>query len=88
MSCPSRNPARPMTSNQLLQLVALFEAGALSRETGVETGALSFANTIVIGALRDRGLAASRSVRRKGRSWTEYWLTDQGADRARILKVA
>lgn len=82
MACPSRNPDRPLTDNQRLQLMALYTAGAMDRESGVSVDRLpqrpATANPLVIGALRDKGLAESRSRKANGRSWTEYWLTDKG----------
>lgn len=82
MACPSRNPSRPLTDNQRRQLVALYMAGAFSKEAGIEAARLpqapATANPLIIGALRDKGLAQSRSRRDPNRSWTEYWLTDAG----------
>ena len=91
MACPSRNPDRPLTANQMLQLTALFLAGALSKETAVSAAdlpqSLATSNPLIIGALRDKGLALSRSRRVKGRSWTEYWLTAEGKDAALRLQA-
>ena len=74
-----------MTDNQRRQLLALFEAGAFSRISGKAAHQLAFGNTLVIGKLRDLGLADSRTVHKLGRQWTEYWLTVAGIDQARAL---
>lgn len=89
MSCPSRTPGRPPTPGQRAQLVQLLEAGALSRDTAAAPHhpAMHGYNAVIIGALRDRGEAESRSVRRNRRSWTEYWLTEKGAELARQIKT-
>lgn len=39
---------------------------------------LATANPLIIGALRDKGLALSRGRQSGQRRWTEYWLTDLG----------
>lgn len=91
MSCPSRDPARPLTRNQADQLQALLAAEALDRDSGAPPERLAKAgmcHPLVIGALRDKGLAESRSRRAKKRSWTEYWLTPAGALKARELAEA
>lgn len=100
MSCISRTRGHPLTANQRAQLLGLLRAGAVSRETGKpiadvpmiqftgETDGMWPGNPLVIGALRDRGLADSRSVRGQGRSWTEYWLLDAGAAVARDIESA
>lgn len=75
-----------MTPAQTEQLLGLFAAGALTRETGVGPYALKACNPNVIGILRDKGLADSRVVRPKGGSqFTAYWLTKAGAAKAREL---
>lgn len=82
MACPSRNPDRPLTDNQRVQLVALYTSGAMDRESGKAVSQLpqtpATANPLIIGALRDKGLAGSRSRKAGGHSWTEYWLTEKG----------
>lgn len=82
MACPSRDPARPLTANQRQQLIALYEAGAKCRSTAVSIDQLpqgpATANPLIIGALRDKGLALSRCRQAGGRRWTAYWLTDLG----------
>lgn len=81
MSCPSRSPDRPLTANQREHLLALRQAGAVDRAHGRPPAALPIrlgANVNVLGALRDKGLANARRVRRGGRDWTEHFLTEAG----------
>jgi hypothetical protein len=88
MTCISRTASHPLTDNQRAQLLGMLRAAAISRETAKQIDKLPMAaiggagalhaNTLVIGALRGKGLADSRSVREHGRSWTEYWLLDDG----------
>lgn len=78
---------RPLTPNQRLQLLALLDAGAVSRGASQPAHALAMGNALVIFKLRDLGLADSKTVHRLGRQWTEYWLTPSGVERARGLKL-
>lgn len=81
--------ARPLTPAQLEQLKALLETGAISRDMGkgVHARDLAVCNPVVIGKLRDRGLADSRTVRAGEQGmhgqFTAYWLTEEGARVAR-----
>lgn len=74
-----------LTPNQRRQLLALQDADAVSRGRSAGAANLSFANPLVIGKLRDLGLAESKTVHRLGRQWTEYWLTDIGVREATAL---
>ncbi len=92
MSCISRTAAHPLTANQQGQLLQLLAAGAVSQSYEVTIYQLQtdrrhamLPNTLVIGALRDKGLAMSR-VRSHAKSQaTVYWLSPEGVDRARAL---
>jgi hypothetical protein len=85
MGCPSRLPNHPLTASQRANLAMLRRAGAISRETGRKPYGAKMAgfNPVVMGALRAKGLADSRTVRPKGGSqFTAYWLTPAGVERA------
>lgn len=77
-----------LTRNQKAQLLALYQATALSRGSSAAAADLTMGNTLVIGKLRDFGLAESKSVGRLGRHWTEYWLTAAGIEQARAVAQA
>jgi len=77
-----------LTPNQQNQLLALYTAGAYSRISAKRAEELAMGNPLVIGKLRDLGLAQSGGVRRLGQQWTEYWLSDAGFEEARRLSLA
>ena len=87
---PLITPAgRPFTAAQQHQLLVLLAAHALDRDTGrgPYEPAMKGCNPVVIGKLRDFGLADSRTVRQAGGSqFTAYWLTPAGADAAKALQ--
>lgn len=80
--------ARAFTPNQRLHLIAMHDAGAVSRGASMPVRDLTFGSALVIGKLRDLGLADSKTVHRLGRQWTEYWLTSDGAAATEALKSA
>ena len=90
----SKSQGRPYTPKQREHLLGLLADGAISRETGKGPTADgtpwdAFArglNPLVVGNLRDRGLADSRGIHRHGRAWTIYWLTELGAAEAARLR--
>jgi hypothetical protein len=96
MGCPSRRDGHPYTVSQREHLLGLLAMGAVSRETGrnifapeIKAHFRQGLNPLVVGALRNRGLAESRSVRpRGGSATTEYWLTDKGRREAEALRDA
>lgn len=75
-----------LTPAQREQLLTLFAASAISRETGRPPFDLKVCNPNVIGILRDKGLADSRVVRKPGGSqFTAYWLTPAGVELVRTF---
>lgn len=84
MSCPSRNPGHPLTASQKEELLRLYAVRALDRGSGQGPfgEGMRGLNPNVQGALRDKGLADSRTIRRAGASqFTAYWLTAAGLER-------
>jgi hypothetical protein len=85
--------ADKLTAAQEHQLVALLRTLTRKEQAAVSVYDLqdcgNMANPLVIGALRDRGLADSQVVRPRGGSqFTAYWLTPAGVERARQLQRA
>lgn len=91
MACVSRSPDHPLTPMQKKHLLMLLTAGAITQAAAMNVHALNrrgrqgFPNTVVIGALCDKGLAAKRQRGRRGRRFTVYWLTIAGEREARAL---
>lgn len=87
MACISRTPGRAPTPGQVGQLKLLMAAGAVSRDAakGPHDLGMGRCHPNIIGALVDRGEAGKRSKSVKGRSWTEYWLTEAGLKLANEL---
>jgi len=77
--------AKPLTPAQRDQLKALLAAGAVCRQQGRSVYELRSPKVVVIGKLRNLGLADSVGIKRHGRAWTEYWLTPAGRERAQAL---
>ena len=79
------------TSGQQRQLQQLLDADALDSASakGPYDPAMRGFSAMVIGKLRDFGLADSRVVRTgRGSQHTAYWLTPDGVTAARELAVA
>lgn len=68
-----------LTDKQSRHIAELRRLGALSRERAVAAAPHDL-SAMVLGKLRDLGLAQSRVRIEKKRQWTEYWLTDKGAE--------
>jgi hypothetical protein len=89
----SKRAPGDLTDSQQRQLVGLLQASARLEVNAVSVYDLQrlgcLANPLVIGALRDLGLADSQVIRLKGGSqFTAYWLTPAGVERARQLQRA
>lgn len=83
MACPSRIPGSPLTANQRDHLLALANAEAFSASSAQPAVALDakpFVSTVVLGALRDKGLAGKRTVTRAHRRLVTYHLTQAGRE--------
>lgn len=74
----------PFTAAQRQQLLVLAEAGATRADRSKPLILLRPGSVNVLGLLARRGLVASKVVRR-GRQWTEYWLTADGVAAVREL---
>jgi hypothetical protein len=89
MVCPSRTAEHPLTANQKDHLQLMLQKGALGEEHAQTIYELrrggALPNTMVIGALCDKGLAGKKARTRKGQRATIYWLTHDGIRRARDL---
>lgn len=76
------NLTSSFTDSQRRHLMALRAAGATSRAAALPLELIDVrpegANTNVLGILAAKGLSAARRVRRRGRAWTEYYLTEGG----------
>lgn len=78
-----------LTKAQRLQLLTLNRAAARGRDCGVDVYREPRLNPVVIGKLRDMGLADSRVIRPAGGSQrTAYWLTPDGLEAAERLGEA
>jgi hypothetical protein len=84
----------PLTDNQRRQIRALAAAEAVSAASAASIYDLqrTYGSPLVLGALRERGLASSRVVRpgQAGANgqFTAYWLTPAGVAAAKTLAVA
>ncbi|MBI1188276.1 MAG: hypothetical protein GC206_13260 [Alphaproteobacteria bacterium] len=94
MPCISRTPAHPLTPMQSANLILLLKKGALGEANArtiyeLRAGSLGYGapNTLVIGALCDKGLAGRRATSRKRQRVTLYWLTPDGVARAQSEKA-
>jgi hypothetical protein len=89
MPCISRTADHPLTPMQRKHLVMLLTAGAVVEAAAMNVhelnrrGRQGFPNTVVIGALVDKGLARKRSRSRRGQRFMVYWLTAAGEREAR-----
>ncbi len=88
-----RQPGSPLTINQTAHLRALLTLGAASLESSVTLQQLHCAdkvmgaNAIVMGGLREKGLAFGRNrvSRPLGSRSMHHWLTPEGQEVARAL---
>ena len=84
---PRRHDPNHLSPAEREQLLAMKTAEATSRAAAIGPYDLKPCNPNVIGALRDKGFASSRTVRPTGGSqFTAYWLTEAGV--AKAVEVA